>query len=241
MATACLLVAASLATTARAADADDLPAGKRVLFIGNSYTYYHAMPRLVSELAELNGAPHPVVKTVTVGGARLGDHWLNGDAQQAIDSAKWDVVVLQEASQQPFIDDRSTRRYVASFADRIRRAGAQPAIYLTWARAYAPERQLSLNSFYRALGLANNAMVVPVGPAWQIAMRMQAGLRLHDPDDSHPSLAGSCIAAYAFHAAIWQRPAETPHPACAEWHAIAVAAVAEAIDQERLQAQALRR
>jgi uncharacterized protein YodC (DUF2158 family) len=208
---------------------------RHILFIGNSYTYYHGMPRLTAELAELNGAPKPVVRAVAAGGATLKSHWFDGEARKAIDAGNWHAVVLQESSLQPFIDARKTRQYAASFIERIWHAGAEPVIYLTWARFSSPERQQTLNALYRSIARENGALLVPVGPAWRIALERHPEVRLHEMDDSHPTLAGSCIAAYAFHAVLWNAVAEQPHPDCAEWHDIASQAVRSALEEERLE------
>lgn len=232
-----LWAGSSLALTSPALAADqNVEQARRVLFIGNSYTFYNNMPRMAAELAELNGALKPVVRAVTVGGSSLQEHWHRGEAQQSIENGRWNHVVLQEFSMQPFIDERPTRRYVAEYSELIRRDHAQPVIYLTWSRAWAPERQTQLNRFYRKLAKENGALVVPVGPAWRIAQERHPDLRLYEIDGSHPTLAGSCIAAYTFHASLWNVRAEAAHPLCGEWHGMAVEAAMEALAQERCEA-----
>ncbi|MGI6573137.1 MAG: hypothetical protein ACOX19_06940 [Fermentimonas sp.] len=46
----------------------------RVLFVGNSYTYYNNLPQLVSILSEQTGTKLITQKSV-VGGAKLSEHW----------------------------------------------------------------------------------------------------------------------------------------------------------------------
>ncbi len=56
----------------------------RVLFAGNSYTYYNDMPAVVAELGAATGAPIEV-DAVTMGGATLRDHWMSTGARERVD------------------------------------------------------------------------------------------------------------------------------------------------------------
>jgi len=71
-----------------------------VLFIGNSYTYVNTMPQLVANFAASMGDTL-VFDTWTIGGATFGDHVSLPGCLQKIQSAKWDLVVLQEQSLTP--------------------------------------------------------------------------------------------------------------------------------------------
>src|SRR4051812_48760329 len=70
----------------------------RVLFLGNSATYFNNLPQVFKDLAEsAKPSVHVDVKLVADGGLKLKDHWL-GAGKKAIESAHWDYVVLQEQS-----------------------------------------------------------------------------------------------------------------------------------------------
>src|SRR5688572_18130809 len=72
----------------------------RVLFIGNSYTFFNGgLGTLVQQLAlsAKHGRPLDFVE-VTKGGQTLEGHWKDGRALAAIRRGGWDVVVLQEHS-----------------------------------------------------------------------------------------------------------------------------------------------
>ena len=49
------------------------------------------------------------------------------------------------------------------------------------------------------------ALVVPLGPAWQAALRQRPDLRLYVEDGSHPSKAGSYLAACVFYATLFDQ------------------------------------
>src|SRR5947207_2272613 len=47
----------------------------RILFIGNSYTYFNNLPEMVAKLAAAGGQGEVVYQMLAPGGTRLKDHW----------------------------------------------------------------------------------------------------------------------------------------------------------------------
>ena len=175
----------------------------RILFIGNSYTSFNNLPRIVAHLAGEAGYPTET-DAVIKGGMTLDWHWFkNPLALDAIDRGGWDFVVLQDMSTRPVEEPERTIASVARFAERIRRAGATPAVYLTWARLRLPEMQAALTRTYTAAASASDARLVPVGPAWAEALAASGELVLHTADGSHPNILGSYLAACVFVGALF--------------------------------------
>ena len=71
----------------------------KILFIGNSYTYYNSTPEVVKALLQ-ERFPKQEVETqlISGGGMTLADHWKNESTLESIQSGAWDYVVLQEQS-----------------------------------------------------------------------------------------------------------------------------------------------
>jgi len=175
----------------------------RVLFIGNSYTSFNNLPRIVAHLAGEAGRPTQT-EAVIKGGMTLDWHWYkNPSALDRIDRGTWDFVVLQDMSTRPVEEPERTIASVARFAERIRRAGATPAVYLTWARRRLPEMQAELTRTYTAAAAESDALLVPVGPAWADAFAASGELVLHTDDGSHPNILGSYLAACVFVATLF--------------------------------------
>jgi hypothetical protein len=68
---------------------------------------------------------------------------------------------------------------------------------MTWARAHAPESQQAITDAYLSIGREVGAAVIPAGLAWQRFLSKHDSPVLHDRDGSHPTLAGSFLAACA--------------------------------------------
>jgi hypothetical protein len=197
------------------------PPSIRVLFIGNSYTYFNNLPEIFAKLAEAGHQSRVEIRMEAPGGWRLKDHWEKGAALKALHEERWNYVVLQEQSTlginyflegRPRISsDAFFRPYAKKWAAEIRKAGAIPVFYLTWARKATPEDQGALNYFYIHAARENGALVAPVGIAWAQVRQEQPAIELFFPDGSHPSPTGSYLAACTVYATLFhQNPAGLP-------------------------------
>jgi hypothetical protein len=172
-----------------------------MLFIGNSFTQRNDLPGLLAELASARDlcVKHELI---SVGGASLRTHWNAGRAAQAIETGGYDYVVLQEQSTLPVKNAQRMAENVRLFDEAIKRAGAKSVLYMTWARQHTPEAQQAITDAYNTIGEELNAIVVPVGLAWQSFLAKHDEPVLHDRDQSHPTLAGSYLAACVFLASL---------------------------------------
>jgi hypothetical protein len=107
-------------------------------------------------------------------------------------------VVLQEQSTLPVKNAKRMAENVRLFDELIQRAGSRTVLYMTWARRHTPEAQQAITDAYTSLGDELGAIVVPVGIAWQNFLAKHDKPVLHDRDQSHPTLAGSYLAACVF-------------------------------------------
>lgn len=174
-----------------------------VLFVGNSVTARNDLPGLITRLAE--GSGHRLrQELISVGGASLRTHWNKGHAQDRIREGDFDYVVLQEQSTLPVKNATRMQENVRLFDEVIRAAGARTALYMTWARRHAPETQPAITDAYESIGCEIGATVIPVGLAWQrFLAEGRTSPVLHDKDNSHPTLAGSYLAACVFYAVLF--------------------------------------
>jgi hypothetical protein len=128
----------------------------------------------------------------------LRRHWNGGAASRAIEDGHYDYIVLQEQSTLPVKNAKRMHENVRLFDEAIKAAGAKTILYMTWARQNAPESQKPIIDAYTGIGRELAATVVPVGVAWQSVLAKHDHPVLHDRDQSHPSVAGSYLAAACF-------------------------------------------
>lgn len=169
----------------------------KLLFIGNSFTQRNDLPQMLQDLALARGLvlSHDLI---SVGGASLRTHWNAGRAAEAIASGGYDYVVLQEQSTLPIKNAGRMAENIRLFHDTIQQANAKTVLYMTWARQHSPESQQPITDAYNSIGSELGSIVVPVGLAWQKFATKHAQPLLYDRDQSHPSVAGSYLAACVF-------------------------------------------
>ncbi len=164
-----------------------------VLFLGNSLTYANDLPAIVEAMFAAAGVA-ATVESVAHPDWGLEDHWRSRRSRRAIDHGGWDVVVMQQGPSAT--EGRpSLLEYSQRLGERIRAAGARPALYMVWpARA----RAFDFDGVARSYALAAEAadgLLLPAGDAWRAAWRRDPDLALYGGDGFHPSMAGSYLAA----------------------------------------------
>lgn len=193
-------------------DTDSGDAG-RVLFLGNSFTFYHDMPTMFAELVRTSG--HEIaVETVAPGGETLTGHAASTHTAERIAAGDWDYVILQEKSVFPIQqDEREGQMYPATrtLDEAIRKNGGRTVLFVTWGyRDGLPDQgfpdfasmQAELNAGYMEIAEELDAIAAPVGIAWQNGLAQQSQLDLWDSDGGHPNRTGSYLAACVFYATI---------------------------------------
>jgi hypothetical protein len=177
--------------------------GTRVLFVGNSATYYNGMPQMVQKLAAGDPGARPLFAvSYTAPGWSLRSAARDDRLADLIRDVRWDTVVLQEhthrASASVERRSRETDPYVRDLQSRIAARGARTMIFMTW-----PYREVS--DLAAVLGL--NA--APVMPALVEAYRRRPDLDLW-LQDGHTNRAGSYLTACVFYVYLtWRDPSKS--------------------------------
>jgi hypothetical protein len=186
----------------------------RVLFIGNSYTYVNDLPGMFAELAQ-SGKHAVETRTLAPGGWTLSDHVKDKNTVPALQSEKWDYVVLQEQSEIPAVEQsRQADMYPAArtLIRMIAENGARPLLYMTWAHrdgdpgyglADYDSMQNQIVIGYLAIAREQGIPAVPVGYAWWRVRKQYPDISLWQTDGSHPDKNGTYLAACVFYAAIF--------------------------------------
>jgi hypothetical protein len=187
-----------------------------VLFLGNSYTAANNLPGVFSELAASSGLT-VVAHARAPGGTTLADHVAASDTAAMFASDTLNVVVMQEQSQIPASPDLVATNMLPAATEltgRARRVGAEPLLLETWARregwpeigitTYA-DMQTAINGSYAGVGKTLRAGVAPVGEAWARSLANPALPDLWQADGSHPTVAGTYLAACVLFATIFDR------------------------------------
>lgn len=191
-----------------------------VLFLGNSYTAANNLPQLFKSITESLGDAVNV-DARTPGGTTFQGHAYNGATYQKIQSNPWHFVVLQAQSQEPSFPDSqvntNTLPYAQQLSDSVYANNfcTQVLYYMTWGRKngdaqWAPistydGMQTRLRNAYVRFADSTEASVSPVGMAWKYVRETDPTIELYTADESHPSYAGSYLAACTFYASVFRK------------------------------------
>jgi hypothetical protein len=212
-----LLVALGVFGAVRAVSAGCNPFARsacvRVLFLGNSYTYVNDLPTVFRDLARAAGQ-NVDTGMVANGGETLAQHAASTDDAGALGGSHWQFVVLQEQSEIPSVESfRQSQMYPAarSLVATVRAGGATPVLLQTWAHqggwpdyglSYAA-MQTAIDEGYGSIAAELKVAVAPAGQAWQAVVAKAPGIVLWQPDGSHPTPAGTLLAACALYTRIF--------------------------------------
>ena len=199
-----------------APEAEDGRANLRVLMVGNSYTFHHDLHTLLQQVAEgVAGGPRLHVDTEARGGYSLRQHLRSGQALAKIRSGRYTHVVLQGHSMSALDHPDQLAADAERFKQAIDETTGHTVFYATWARS--PEARLYrthklVHSFeemtelvdttYASISQKLGAGLAPVGRAFERSLVQNPKLALWDADGSHPTVAGSFMAACVLYGAI---------------------------------------
>lgn len=195
-----------LSPLAVADDTSESALPDKVLFIGNSFTYYNnGLHRHYRKLTFASGLLTPEnsrARIQTISGGHLPEH--EGGFEHVLGTDEWDIVVMQGHSLGPISEKTAEpfRRTARKFARIARAQGTRPVFFMTWAYTDRPEMTARLDEAYSGIGHELDAMVVPVGLAFAAATAERPELELRTADRRHPSVAGTYLAACTFFAAL---------------------------------------
>ena len=184
----------------------------KVLFIGNSFTYFNEMQDIFQKLCIAAG--HDVVaRRRTVGGYGVEHHTdfesEHGKAVLSDLAEGWDYAVIQGQSSQPALNRGLFLEKSRVLADKVREFGAKPVFYQTWAYQDGTEKLASTGMSYAAFFAAlkegydlaateSDAPQVYVGQLFFDLNQPAGPLSLICEDHFHPTLLGSFAAAVCF-------------------------------------------
>jgi hypothetical protein len=164
----------------------------RVLFVGNSLTAANDLPAMVTALSKVSLGPEIQTGEIAPGGYALEDHWATGDAREALDSGKWDIVIMQQGPSSLPDSRANLVEWSTRWANEARAHGVRPALLTVWPEQYrASSAFTAVIASYRAAALASGSLLLPAGDAWRRASK----LPLYGPDGFHPSPLGTYLAA----------------------------------------------
>lgn len=163
----------------------------RVLWIGNSHTFFHDMPFLtaslyenaVGEKMEVTMLTHPAVDFAW----HVAQYY---EIRFNLKYGHYDYCILQQVAH-PFPGKETTNTFGLELINMCKAVGTKGVITTTWAKKAEPENQLIMNETYKALAESSGALLSPVGEVWQLIKKKYPEIELYHKDGAHASIYGA--------------------------------------------------
>lgn len=196
---------------------------KRILFIGNSYTFVNNLPEVFTDVA-ISQNKKVECESVAQGGAMFQTHTTNTNAVPKIQEGNWDFIVLQGQSQEVAFPDGQFMAQVYPYAKQLDSIAKKynPKVRViffdTWGYRYGDEMNCQyydafctfesmskrLLDNYKLMAKNFKSDVSPVGAAWLNSWQADSNIVLHSSDNSHPNINGTYLAACCFYEIIFK-------------------------------------
>lgn len=168
----------------------------KVLFIGNSHTFFHDMPKTFSEMIGAAAGEPAEVTMLAYGGRSLIWHSEEYFALRfALMYGGFDLCVIQQQAH-PFPGYEETAKGLRTIAEICAANGVKPLLYMPWAEKRFPENQEKICSAFEKLSAEFGIPVAPVGLVWKEMLKVHPEIDLFYTDGEHASPVGDWLIAY---------------------------------------------
>ena len=174
----------------------------KVLFVGNSFTFYYNLPQVVEAMSESSESTQIEARHSLVSGSTLLDH-LNQDKGtktiEILNTQSFDYVVINHHSLAALDGADTFFQTSKKMVDLIRSKNASPIFMMTWGYKSNPLMIDSISKAYNAMGSQLDVDIVPCGLLFSEARKLRPDLTLFDDDDKHPSKNATYLNGLAFY------------------------------------------
>lgn len=177
----------------------------RVLFIGNSHTFFNDMPQTFKKLAESAGFPTEV-EMIAHGGRPLSWHLQEMvEIRFSLLYGKYDYVIVQQAAHAPPTPPtpEETLADVLKIQEQAKAVGTEVIPTVIWAERHIPENQSEMNRGYNLIMAETDMRCSPAGQVFMEIRNEHPEIDMYFEDGAHASPYGSyavacCVFAQVF-------------------------------------------
>lgn len=178
----------------------------KVLFIGNSHTFFNDMPNLFTDMVQQeSGEPVDAVMLAYSGRDLHWHHQEYFSVRYNLLYGQYDYCIIQQAAH-PFPDPCSTDANADWILQLCHTAHTKPVIYMTWAEQAHPEHARMMIDYYTGLAGRSGSLLAPVGHVFEALRNSHPEINLYWKDGEHASVYGDYLAASVLASTILQHP-----------------------------------
>ena len=218
----------------------------KVLFLGNSHTYYNDMPQIFAEMCKERGKNVEVTMQAHPG-VTYGWHFSqHTELRFALVHGGFDYIVMQQAAHSPCPAKEETLADAKKIIDLARANGVTPIQTMPWAEKRDPAHQAGMYDIYNTLSAETGVKLTMAGNVFEDVFHNHPQINMYWRDGEHASPYGSYTIALAAYAAIFNESVQGLSPNSYEtfpvsdsaWEEIQAAAAALREDPENAERKA---
>lgn len=167
----------------------------KVLFIGNSHTYFNDMPHLFAGMCEALTDERAEVTMLAFSNRTLAWHCEEYfSVRFALLYGGYDYCVIQQFGHPvPLVTE--TEPSLARLVGMCEQVGTKPVLYMTWAKKNEPENAATISGIYRPLADKYNMLLAPMAELFEALRIEHPEINLYWYDGSHASPYGDYLIA----------------------------------------------
>lgn len=167
----------------------------KVLFIGNSHTYYNDMPHLFAKMCEAITGEKTDVTMLAFSNRKLEWHCEEYfPVRFALLYGGYDYCVIQQFGH-PIPPVEETEPSLKTLVGLCERVGTRPVLYMTWAKKHEPEKAAVISGIYRSLASKYRTLLAPMAETFEALRLEHPEIELYWHDGSHASPYGDYLIA----------------------------------------------
>ena len=164
----------------------------KVLFIGNSHSYFNDMPATFADMCEKVSGKRPEV-------AMLAYSWKDFEWHMTTEYftvrfnilyGGYDYCIIQQAAH-PFPGLETTKKNAKKISDLCKKVGTKLIVIETWPEKAYPEHGPALSEANREVAKSMDAILAPAGTVWKRVGEMDPGIDLYWKDGEHAGVYGA--------------------------------------------------
>ena len=170
----------------------------KILFIGNSHTYFNDMPHLFAKMCEALTGERTEVTMLAFSNRKLDWHCEEYfSVRFALLYGHYDYCVIQQLGH-PTPPIEETEPSVEKLVHLCERVGTNPVLYMTWTKRDEPEKAALISGIYRTLAQRYHTLLAPIAEVFEALRTEHPEIDLYWFDGSHASPYGDYVIAATF-------------------------------------------
>ncbi len=184
----------------------------KVLFLGNSHTYFNDMPHIFQMICKEKGKDVRADMLAYPGVTYYWHYGLSSALRYALMHGGYDCMFMQQAAHVPCPPAEETLRDGAAIIALARKCGVEPIQTVPWAEKRLPSHQKEMYSIFSRLAEENHVRLNPVGNVFEDVFENYPDINLYFYDGEHANEYGSYVIALCAFATLFNESVQGVSP-----------------------------